>query len=201
MKTANAVLLACLAPLLHYVLLLTLSNVWYRMAVAGLLLSVLAILTSAVDWRALYRPSLRHVATGIAAAVLMYAGGWVVVRTLHSPAAAAQIAVVYGWRQAVPGGLAVPLLLFIVLAEEVVWRAAVTQPLAARFGAGRGVAFAALAFALAHVPTGIPVLVAAAFVAGAFWSALVVYTRSGIPALVSHVVWDLAVLFWAPYLR
>ena len=62
-------------------------------------------------------------------------------------------------------------------------------------------AAAAAVFALAHVPLGVPLLLLAALGAGTFWSALVLKTRSAVPALVSHVLWDLAVLFWFPYVR
>ena len=98
-----------------------------------------------------------------------------------------------------PDALAVPLLLLIVLGEEIVWRGAVTLPLAARLGPWAGVLAGAVAFAVAHLPLGVPVLLVAALGAGAFWSALAVKTRSLVPALVSHVLWDLTVLFWLPY--
>ena len=94
-----------------------------------------------------------------------------------------------------------PLLLLIVVGEEIVWRNAVTLPLAARLGPWRGTVAAAAVFALAHLPLGVPLLLLAALGAGAFWSALVLKTRSAVPALVSHVLWDLAVLFWLPYVR
>jgi membrane protease YdiL (CAAX protease family) len=48
---------------------------------------------------------------------------------------------------------------------------------------------------------GVPVLLLAALGAGTFWSALVLKTRSAVPALASHLLWDLAVLFWFPYVR
>jgi membrane protease YdiL (CAAX protease family) len=60
---------------------------------------------------------------------------------------------------------------------------------------------AAAAFATAHVPLGVPILLLAAFGAGGFWSAMVVKTRSAVPALVCHILWDMAVLFWLPYVR
>ena len=46
-----------------------------------------------------------------------------------------------------------------------------------------------------------PVLLVAALGAGAFWSALVVKTRSAVPALLSHLLWDVAVLLLWPYAR
>jgi membrane protease YdiL (CAAX protease family) len=196
-----ALALAALAPALQLLLALTILNVWYRMAAAGLVLSVLALRYADVGWRELYRPSLRHLLTGIAAAFVLYAGGWAVVRALREwPAAAAQIAGVYGWKNAVPGATALPLLLLIVFAEEIVWRGAVGLPFAARWGPWRGTLIAGVAFAAAHIPMGVPVLVLAALAAGTFWSALVAKTRSGVPALVSHLLWDFAVLFWLPYL-
>jgi membrane protease YdiL (CAAX protease family) len=116
----------------------------------------------------------------------------------HVPGAPAQIAAAYAWREGVPSLLALPLLLFIVLGEEIVWRNAITLPFAARLGPWRGAVLAAVAFAAAHVSLGIPVLLVAALGAGFFWSALVLKTRSAVPALVSHALWDVAVLFLWP---
>jgi len=56
-------------------------------------------------------------------------------------------------------------------------------------------------YALAHLPMGVPFLLLAAMGAGTFWSAFVLKTRSAVPALVSHVLFDLAVLFWFPYVH
>jgi NADH dehydrogenase len=197
-----ALALAVVALLVQAVLALTVANVWYRMAVSGLVLSAFALARVRLDWRALYRPSWRHFAQGAAAAAVMYAVGALVTRLLTaSPALAAQIVELYGWKRMVPGGLAVPLLLVIVLGEEVVWRNAVTLPLAARLGPWRGAAAAAALYALAHLPMGVPFLLLAAMGAGTFWSAFVLKTRSAVPALVSHVLFDLAVLFWFPYVH
>jgi membrane protease YdiL (CAAX protease family) len=42
-------------------------------------------------------------------------------------------------------------------------------------------------------------LLLAAAGAGFFWGGLVVKTRSLVPVLVCHLLWDLTVLFWLPY--
>jgi NADH dehydrogenase len=198
----SALALAALALVLQTALAVTLANVWYRMAAAGFVLSAVALAAVRLDWSALFRPSWRHVAHGAAAAAVLYLGGALVARMLTaSPSLAAQVTALYGWKRTVPGALAVPLLLAIVLAEEIVWRNAVTLPLAARLGPWRGAVTAAALFALAHLPMGVPVLLLAALGAGTFWSALVLKTRSAVPALASHLLWDLAVLFWFPYVR
>ena len=197
---APAVLLAAMAVVLQVVLAPTVANVWYRMTLGGVTLSAVALATVDVGWRELYRPRLRHLVEGAAAAGVLYVLGAAVARVFSAiPALAAQVAGVYGWADAVPERLLMPLLAVIVLGEEIVWRNAVTLPLAARLGPWRGTLAAAAAFALAHVPLGVPLLLVAALGAGAFWSALVVKTRSAIPALVSHLLWDAAVLFWLPY--
>jgi membrane protease YdiL (CAAX protease family) len=194
--------LAVVALLVQTVLALTMANVWYRMAAGGFALSAVAFAGVRLDWRALFRPTWRHVAQGAAAAAVLYVVGGLVARLLTaSPALAAQIVELYGWKRMVPGALAVPLLLGIVLGEEIVWRNAVTLPLAARLGPWRGAAAAAALYALAHLPMGVPFLLLVAMGAGTFWSALVLKTRSAVPALVSHVLFDLAVLFWLPYVR
>jgi uncharacterized protein YbjT (DUF2867 family)/membrane protease YdiL (CAAX protease family) len=196
----GALLLVLAAPLLQALLAATIANVWYRMGVGAVVLSAFALTRVTVGWAELWRPSARHLAQGAAAAAVLYAAGAVVVRLLvASPTLAAQMADVYGWKRAVPDALAVPLLLLIVLGEEIVWRGAVTLPLAARLGPWAGVLAGAVAFAAAHLALGMPVLLVAALGAGAFWGALAVKTRSLVPALVSHVLWDLTVLFWLPY--
>jgi NADH dehydrogenase len=179
---------------------LVLGNVWYRMALCGALLVAASFAFVPLPWRALLAVTRRGLLQGVAAAVALYGIGAVVFHLLQKTAGASvQIAQLYGWRDTVPAAVVIPLLVLIVMAEEFVWRNAVTLPFAARLGPIPGVLLAAAAFSAAHISLGVPVLLAAALGAGAFWSALVVKTRSAIPALVSHVLWDLAVLFVIPY--
>jgi NADH dehydrogenase len=179
---------------------LLLGNAWYRMALCGALLVAASFAFVPLPWGALLTVTRRGVLQGLAAATVLYGIGAVVFHLLQKTAGgAAQIAQLYGWRDTVPAGFVIPLLVLIVMAEEIVWRNAVTLPFAARLGPIAGVLLAAFAFSAAHVSLGVPVLLLAALGAGAFWSALVVKTRSAIPALVSHVLWDLAVLFLLPY--
>ena len=196
-----ALALAAAAAVLGAALRPVVPNVWYRLAAIGGALSAVALARVDVGWRELFRPRLRHLWLGLGSAVVLYVAGRIVTGMLLAvPAFAAQVRAVYGWKSLIPGGLALPLLLLIVLAEEIVWRGAVTLPLAARLGPWPGTLAAAAAFAAAHIPLGVPVLLLAAFGAGWFWSALVVKTRSAIPALVAHAAWDVTVLFWLPYL-
>jgi membrane protease YdiL (CAAX protease family) len=138
----------------------------------------------------------------VAAAVGLYALGWVGFRVLTGvlPALAAEVPALYAWRDQLPGALVgFPLLVAIVAAEEIVWRGAITLPLAARWGPAPGGALGALVFATAHLGFGSALLVLAALVCGACWGALALGTRGLVAPFVCHLLWDLAVLFWLPY--
>jgi uncharacterized protein YbjT (DUF2867 family)/membrane protease YdiL (CAAX protease family) len=196
----RALLVAGTAALLMPLLSLALASPWYRMTALGIVLTALALAVVPLPWRELSRPSVRHVLLGVLSAVALYGAGAVVVTLLQGVTGAPmQIAALYAWRDLVPRAVVFPLLVLIVLGEEIVWRNAVTLPFAARLGPWRGAALAAAAFALAHVTLGVPVLLAAAFGAGLVWSAMVVATRSAVPAFVGHLLWDIAVLFVRPY--
>jgi membrane protease YdiL (CAAX protease family) len=197
---ARALGLAALAVGLQPVLGLGLGNVWYRMAVAAALLIPVALAAVPVGWRELYRPAWWHLPAALVGTVGLYAAGAVVSGLLMSiRAAASQAGMLYVWIPLAPERLMLPLLLFIILGEEIVWRNAVTLPFAARLGPFWGCLAAGVAFALAHLSLGIPLLLLAALCAGCFWSAMVVVTRSAWPALLCHVAWDLAVMLWWPY--
>jgi len=194
----RAVGLAALAVLLLPVLS-WLGNVWLRMATGAAILIPMALIGVDVGWRELFVPTARRVMTGALGALVLYAVSAFALRALRAiPGVAAQIASLYTWKAAVDHRLMIPLLVFIVLGEEIVWRNAVTLPLAARLGPWKGVLAANLGFAAAHVSLGVPVLPVAALGAGTFWSALVVKTRSAVPSLVCHLLWDLAMLVWLP---
>jgi membrane protease YdiL (CAAX protease family) len=199
-RFGRAVALAAFAVALLPVLGQVVPGVWERMAVNAAVLMPLALFGVPLPWRALFTPSWRRIGLGVLAAAALYAAGALVAAPLLSLGSArGQVAALYSWRDAAPPGWMLPLLLWIVVGEEVVWRTAITLPLAARLGPVRGVLLAGLGFAAAHVSLGVPVLLAVALGAGAYWSALVVRTRSAVPALVSHLLWDVAVLFLWPY--
>jgi uncharacterized protein len=199
---SGALALAVAAVLLLWVLAALVPNVWYRMAVFYAVLVPLALAGQKIGWRALWRPSGAGVAAGVGAAVALYVFGWAGLRALTGlvPALGAQLAPLYAWAADLPAGPLGPLLfLGIVAGEEIVWRGAITLPLAARWGAWRGLVLGVLVFGVAHAGFRSPLLVVAALACGAYWGWLTLAARGLIPAFVSHLLWDLAVIFWLPY--
>lgn len=177
-----------------------LPSVWTRMAVidGGLLLALLL-------WRrrpmsALLRPQASLLGLGLGVAAVLYLGADLFMAGLRvgAPAFAAQVEGVYAWSELAPLGLRLTLLPLIVLGEDVLWRGVITLPLAARLGPALGCVAAGSLFALAHLTTGPPLLALAALAMGTLWSVLAVRSRSLVPVVVSHLVWDLVVMFVRP---
>ncbi len=196
--------MAFLAGAVALLLLLTprMPNVWYRMTVFYAIAAPLAMLGPRLGWKELLTPSVGKVAAGSAGAVVLYvlAGAGFRLIAAIAPRLAAEAAVLYGWKDQVATPLAVLLAAFLIVpGEEIVWRGAVGLPLAGRFGPRAGVVLGAIAFAAAHVGFGSPLLLLAALGCGLFWGWLTVATRSLVPSIVCHLLWDGTVLFWLPY--
>jgi membrane protease YdiL (CAAX protease family) len=96
------------------------------------------------------------------------------------------------------------------LAEEVLWRGAITQLLAQRFGSRTAWLWAAGLYALAYVPAawslramgpdaGVnPVLPAAALAGGLLWGAMARAFGSLAPSVLAHALFDWAVVMMFP---
>ena len=195
-------LFVALAVVLLNVLSLLIPNVWYRMTAYYLALIPTAAIGLPLGWRELLAPRGKHLAAGVVAAVVLYllAGGVFLSLAAWFPALASETGAIYAWKDQLSLALALLLLVCVIVpGEEIVWRGAATLPAAARWGPWRGCLFGAVAFSAAHLAFGSPLVLLAAAGAGFFWSWLVVKTRSLVPALVCHLLWDLTLLFWLPY--
>lgn len=90
------------------------------------------------------------------------------------------------------------LVLIIIPGEEIFWRRYLQSKLVERFGMVIGVIAGASLYALAHMWTGNPMLVAAAATAGVAWGALYVWKNSLTLVIISHLVFDLWLLVIFP---
>lgn len=176
------------------------AGLWWGMLAANLILVPLFLLAVRPPLRELLSPGAGRVGWGLGFFAAMYGGGWVVLALLRLfDGVDGQIQAIYGAAGAIPVTLALLLLPLVILAEDLVWRCCVTLPLARRFGAGPGIALAGLAFGVAHLWAGPPVLVVAAVGCGLLWSWLAVRTRSLIAPLIAHLLWDFTALWLLPY--
>ena len=199
-SAGRLLVLVPLAALLIAGLRASTPDIWRCMLLANLVLIPTALLGLRLPWRALLRPGLRDMLVGTGAAIVLYGLAFVAAALLRDllPGAGPQLAALTLWGEVLPLTQALPILLVVVLGEEVFWRAGVGLPVAARFGPWWGCVASALAFTLAHLYVGPPLLWLAAFACGLVWAWMVLRWRSVVPALVCHLLWDLAVVFVAP---
>ena len=143
----------------------------------------------------LLRPTVVDVAIGVAAAVVLYGVFWAGDRILRRwlPQRAAEVDALYQVRS-VPHSERLPIpavLLLVGPCEELFWRGLVQ--------ARAGFAIALAGYAAVHLWDRKAVLVLAAVVGGAFWGALFAWRGTLVAPIVSHALWDLAVIVWFPF--
>lgn len=173
-------------------------GVWMGIGSTALVLGAVGLGVSGTVRRQL-RPSLRLCGIGAAAGLVMIAATYIlfplVVRLY--PGLQAQTESLYqSLGTPTPGKLAI--IVFIILGEELVWRGAVQTALSRRFGAIPTVLLAAALYGAGHVPVGMPLLAVVALCCGLYWSAIRALTGSLVAVLITHILWDLTVMAWAP---
>ena len=184
------------AALAHFV------GVWMGIGSTAILLGTAVLMTGGGGRSAVLprlRPSLPLVALGVAAGGVMIVATQVLFPLLVRifPFLQSQTEELYvSLGPSTPRKLAV--LMLVILGEELVWRGVVQAALGRRFGALGTVVLSALLYGVGHVPVGSLLLPVVALGCGLYWSALTQWSRSMVPALLAHVLWDLTVLFWAP---
>lgn len=175
-------------------------GIWPAVGGAAVLLGVAVLLFDRPATTVLLRPSPSLVLLGATAGGLMAAATYLLYPAVARlvPLVATDTARLYAAFQAPSRIVASTALVPVVVGEELVWRGVVQASLVRRLGAWRGVALAAVVYALVHLPLGSPVLVAVAFSCGLAWGALRATTASLVPTLVAHLLWDMLVLLWLP---
>jgi membrane protease YdiL (CAAX protease family) len=175
-------------------------GIWPAIGGAAVALGAAVLLFDRPAATALLHPSPRLVVLGATAGGLMAAATYLLYPVLARlvPLIATDTAQLYAAFRAPSPVVASTALVPVVVGEELVWRGVVQASLVRCLGTWRGVALAAVVYALVHVPLGSPVLVAVAFCCGLAWGALRVTTASLVPTIVAHLLWDVLVLLWLP---
>jgi membrane protease YdiL (CAAX protease family) len=174
------------------------GGTWLPLAGLAVPLSLWLLLRDG-ETRALLAPSWRTLGLGLAAGVAQVAATYL----LYAPAARLLPGLAAGTRDlyallaagGLPRTLLAPLVLGVILAEEVVWRGALLSGDGRRWP--RLLGFGAL-YAVVHAPSGSWLLVAVALACGLYWGALRLGTGSLFAAVVAHALWDAVVLFARP---
>jgi membrane protease YdiL (CAAX protease family) len=206
---ASVVWLASFAVLLR-------QRTWTQFAVAGVSLAALALVADP-GTRALLRPTRAGAAIGLGAGLFMVALTHLLFAAATALAPELREATAWLFRLAhadgSSDGVRAALIVLIAACEEVTFRGALLdhaarpqlsaahrdralRPLSRREVVRLGVCSAA--YAASMLTLGSALLCACAFVCGLAWAALRVASRSLVPAVVAHAVWDLGVLIVWP---
>jgi membrane protease YdiL (CAAX protease family) len=152
------------------------------------------------DTRALFRVDRRGLLVGVAGAGLMIVGthlAFAVVSALE-PRVSDAVQANYATTGIAGNWTVVPLMLVVVLAEEVLWRGSLIEALRGVVSPPAGAAISIASYALVQLASGSWVVVALAAVCGALWTLERLWTRSLVPPLITHAAWSLTVLVVAP---
>jgi hypothetical protein len=168
---------------------------WPRAAAAGATIGAYGLVAQHDELGRLLRPSVVEVVIGIAAAAVLWAVFWIGDRlvTRLVPKLSAEVDDLYAVRGETTSARMPFVLAVIGPAEELFWRGLVQQR--------AGVAVALVAYAVVHVWERKPVLLLAALVGGGFWGALFAWRGTLVAPIVSHLLWDLAIIVWFPTRR
>ena len=197
-ELTRALCVAAFGILLLNVLALVFDNIWHAVAVNHAIMLQLALWSLGERRREWLRANARFLILGLAT------GGALVLATMATLVAARWFdPQLYAWalepmamKDKIAPALGLALLILpIIPGEEIIWRGAVMLPLADRWGKAAGVIVAALMFAAAHLTLGSVPLLLAAIALGAFWGIITLWTRSLVPALVCHLIWDVMLLY------
>ena len=174
------------------------SDPWLGMTIAMSGIGFAAMLSGTV--RQHFKPSLYRVGTGLAAGIVLYGITLIMVNVFSGiwPGWEGFARALYAGRGSHSVLFLGPTLVLIIFAEELLWRGIVAQFLMGRFGKAAGFSIAAGIYALAHWSTFNPLLLAAAFGCGLFWGLLYAMTDDLTVSTVSHLVWDVLLLFLFP---
>jgi membrane protease YdiL (CAAX protease family) len=146
---------------------------------------------------------------GVLTAFAMLAVAWAVSRFLVGTPREAWLARAYlaigdPGKLRAHGGMVAGVIILFAIGEEIVWRGLVTTVVAEKLGSRTAWLYAAVLYAVAHVPTmwslrddsaGLnPLIPLAALFCGIAWGALVRATGRLAPAVISHALFDWAVV-------
>ena len=146
------------------------------------------------------RRPLRDVVVGLVVGVVMTAGTYaafaVCVRVV--PALGPHVATLYASAQTESLGDALAWTCVVIVAEELLWRGAMLVLLTRRMGRLAAGLLSLGIYTLAQGGSGSLVVMTAALVCGAFWTAERVFTTSLVAPLISHTIWTLTVIHLVP---
>lgn len=146
------------------------------------------------------RPTRRALLTGVAVGVAMTLATYPVYAALRSvvPALESEVAALYTAAHQTSLAHALPWVLAIIVAEEVLWRGALLRVLERRVPPALAMAISVATYAAAQFGTGSWIVMLLALVCGTLWTLQRHLTHSLLSPLVAHLIWTPTVILFYP---
>ena len=157
-----------------------------------------------VVYRARVREWLRPTRRGVVVGVLVGAGMTLATYPLYAlacsiyPPLRVDVAVLYGAARETPLSEALPWVLAIIVAEELLWRGALLEAFATRVSPRAALALSVATYCLAQAGTGSWIVTALALICGTLWTVQRHLTRSLLSPLIAHLIWTPTVILLLP---
>jgi uncharacterized protein len=178
------------------------TNGWVTTGLAAAGASLLAGTFYGEALRGALRPGAAAIASGVGSGLLLAVLTHMAYEVLAplAPVLVAEVEALYLRPQDPPGPvLALPILVLVVAAEELIWRGVLVDLLLARgWGPGAVVVASAAAYAVPQLGAGSWLLPLVAFGLGLIWGVQRVMTGTITVPLLTHLVWSAAIFVAAP---
>lgn len=177
-------------------------NVWIGTGLAALASVILLWVSGRPSgWSMFSQPTIASLLLGVGVGVAMsFATWWLYPLSIRLvPGVEGEVQMLYGLLRQPPGPVrALPLLLFVLTAEELVWRGLAINVFGGALGPWRAVLVSALLYILPQIAFRSPLLIVVALLCGIVWGALRVRTKGLVAPLAAHAVWDVLVFILYP---
>ncbi|MCX8110966.1 MAG: CPBP family intramembrane metalloprotease [Syntrophorhabdaceae bacterium] len=173
-------------------------NFWFMMTFNTVILSAISFLCGGMAFR-WKEWNLKNILLGIALAAILYGIFWLghhILIWLNNitgimPERAKNLQSIYANREIISPSLIALLLFFpIGFGEEIFWRGYIQRSMEDRWGKPIAFIITTILYTGVHIPTANPVLILASFVCGIYWGGVYSISKSLVPVIVSHMVWD-----------
>jgi len=177
------------------------SGIWLINALAALLGITSGIWAISTQHHPLFRRTKRDLLIGVAVGICLIAGSQLVTRLvfLQFEVAKAELARLYALLETYPGARrAFPILMLVVLAEELVFRGAVTTWLGERCRPIVAIGLSTLLYLIPLMASGSWLLVLVGLSTGIVWTSARMWSQGLVVPLVSHALFSAATFVWLP---
>lgn len=176
------------------------GNIYGIMGPFALAVSLVVASFSSEQLRAWFRPTPRTVLSGLAVGTLMTLLTYPAFSLSCAlfPRLQADVAVLYRNAARAPLAEALPWVLVIIVAEELLWRGALLHALTHRVSEPLAMVLSVASYAAAQIGTGSWIVVLLALVCGTVWTLQRRWSRSLLSPLLAHLIWTPVVILLQP---